>query len=289
MRNATANLFTRSNLTDRQIATDWPRRGSAVVARSHIVPPVGSRDLSISVASIADSVPLMTRLTIPDSDGLSIWAASFYYLSDGPWSLVGIQYPAAGAGQVVFNKTFPANTVAGVWQTVQVFTVAYGPIFEWAVAGSSSVATVDLGLISTYQVLPGARISPVITTITPSSSYAWTNLDRAQPYLLVALLRSGWASGITLYGLQVLIYGDQVNIYNSGGGIGGEGTVEALDDATAPTYPGSLSHVVIPSALGSVCHIQPSGNTLRLQIPTTLSPVAVYALSFDGPTLGNSI
>lgn len=224
------------------------------------------------VTVTGDVVQLGQFLTTPDINGFSIWSVMAKYRGTGPWDLLGRSYvPAAGGASLeqpvqVFNQPFPANVDQAVWQHLHAFTITQGVQFDWSVGGDSSSATataVDLNSVDIRQINTGVGIAPFgSTTAGGFVTYTWQNLTPTQPYLLIVLL------------YQAIPYIT--------------GTVTAADDAVSPVATYSRT-VIVPGSLGVVLLMQPQATSLALQVPTGFVVAGVYAQSFDGFTIGNSI
>lgn len=283
----TNNLFTFGVLTDAQVATEWPVRGDARVVRSISAPPnMALRGLQVTVDAVTDSVPLTSLLTSPDSWGLSIWSISMYYRATADWALVGISTATDNTATTVFSSIIPAGPVDGTWNHQQVYTICLGARFEWDIAGAATPAVVEVGGLDVRQIFPTAHIPPTSVVYSPGTRYYdWVGLDRNKPYLLVCLFHQPNAY-LTVQGHPVTVFGVPVTIIAAPPAA--SGTLTAYDDAVSATAT-QLQVCDTPGPVGAVFLMQPNQESLRLQVPSGFSVAAVYALSFDGPSIGNSI
>lgn len=265
----TDNLFGVRDVTSDDVATLWPSLGNSSVSISPYSPSSDVlRGLRVSVEQSTDVVTLTNRLTTPDADGYSIWSFMTSYRG-GPWTLLGSQFRNVTSGsppvttvvgpEDVFTTSF-ADT-AGAWLNSHVFTVCRGDQFAWRAAGSGASSIVDVVNVDVRQVNTANRLHYTNWSgDLVSRYYDWTNLE-AKPYLIVAMFQQTAPAS---------------------------GNITVFDDVSAPSA--SMSRPAsIPGNLGVALLIQPRESSVRLVIPAAFPVVAVYALSFDGFTVGNSI
>jgi hypothetical protein len=96
------------------------------------------------------------------------------------------------------------------------------------------------------------------TDLGSSVRYAWANVVKTQPYLIVGLVS------------------------------GGAGTAIAADDLAAPTFTRSAS-VAATTQIGFALLIQPKDQTMRVDVPKALATTAIFAIPYGAAYQGSDL
>jgi hypothetical protein len=257
----TNNLFTFGGW-DEKVSTLWPVEGNAEVSRAYDVDPQDARGLDMSVTASTDVVPLACRINIPNVPlgGVSIWMASANFKSSETFSLVARQYDALGAETTILSQDYDPSALPTAWGQLCTFTMSDQAKFEWAVAGAGIASDVSMSSVDIRQCFFTLGVVPAAYGIVgPLRYYTWANLER-RPYLIVAQLPDVVAAA-------------------------GHATVD--NDQSAPSFVSGQPFLT--TSVGIVIMSMPLNDSLTLRIPAEITPLAVYALAFDGPALPNSI
>lgn len=245
------------------VPTKWPKAGAATVSNSTVTPDdrADSGALLLGVNASADQVDLVNRPLTLDLAGFAVLSYAFQYLSDAPVDLDLQQHDGSNMDTPVWTRvekrTLPASAA---WARVHGFTLVSQPIFDFALIGTGTVATLRIAKIRVKHIKSGTKAAPTGTSVVSGNNrLVWTGL-LAQPYLIVVVFAFGAATG----------------------------TVVANNDVTAPTYAVN-DPVNTAFQHSSVVLIQPKDTSIELLVPLALTIAAVYLQRYDGGYGGNDV
>lgn len=241
------------------ITTTWPRTGDARVAPGEIRPgPVNS--LYMEIDSPDDSVQLIERILVPDTNGNSVVSIALQYVATEDVDLEVSKRDNLGAVFLAFEKKLPKTAK---WTKVHVFAIADGADVLVSIVGRTgaslakvTIANVDIRHVSTLTPISPVSSAPVGSEI----HYTFSPLPGI-PYLAVGLLLSTSSPSDTF---------------------------AVDDDAITPAFT-NLQSIDSQVNVGAVALIQPRQSSIVVRVPNTVALASVMLQRYAGAYYGNEI
>lgn len=254
---ASENLYTQYYSGD-EIATSWPRTGSATVRAGNTNPEDVDPDSVIrgTVRTVNDRIGVANRPVRIDSPphDVAILSVALRYKSTAEVGLKLFQRPGnedPATWTLARGVVLPATSA---WRDLQFLTLVDDPIFTLLWEGRAIQADLSFADVSVQHLFSGSRTPATGTSagLFGMTKHSWNGLDRAVSYLVVALTDAT-----------------------------GQHVVRLEDDDVTPghtierTFDGD-------NEIGYVEVVQPRAGSVALSLPPGFSPTAVFLQPFAG-------
>lgn len=245
------------------ISTRWPKAGGATVSNSTVtpdeVPDRGALKVGVTVA--ADQVDITNRPLGLDGDNHAIVSYAFQYLTDVPVDLDLQQHSGANMAAPTWTRVdLQRLPISEDWSRVHGFSLVTDNIFDLALIGTGTLATLRIAKIQVKHVRSGTKVSPTSTTpVGFNNKHVWTGLQPGA-YLIAVGFTSTPATG----------------------------TITIEDDQLTPTYT-NTDVIDTTKQRSSVFLVQPASASIALLVPLALSIAAVYLQRYDGGYAGSDL